>query len=200
MNLSTDAVRRLGLHARPAGTIVFPKRGEPLERTRKRLLAAPSAYDLNTLGVVPVAEAARYLRTWFEQLNLGALVDGSNVPQTDNKDIAQLQVPLPPSAEMDLIRKESAKRVTEPDASWRIVQANVRRSERLRQSILKRAFEGKPVDQDPDDEPASVLLERIRAEREAATSGSGTHKKKKASTKGESAPSKRQRKKVAGAW
>ena len=37
----------------------------------------------------------------------------------------------------------------------------------LRQSILKRAFEGRLVPQDPADEPASVLLDRIRAEREA---------------------------------
>lgn len=42
----------------------------------------------------------------------------------------------------------------------------MRRISRLRQSILKSAFEGNLVDQDPTDEPASVLLARIRAERE----------------------------------
>jgi type I restriction enzyme S subunit len=36
----------------------------------------------------------------------------------------------------------------------------------MRQSILKKAFEGKLVEQDPTDEPAAILLERIKAENE----------------------------------
>ena len=46
-----------------------------------------------------------------------------------------------------------------------VIAANLARAERLRQSILKRAFEGKLIPQDAKDEPASVLLERIRAQR-----------------------------------
>ena len=46
-----------------------------------------------------------------------------------------------------------------------VVAANLKRAERLRQAILKRAFEGRLVPQDPDDEPAVALLERIRGDR-----------------------------------
>ena len=48
--------------------------------------------------------------------------------------------------------------------------------ERLNQSILAKAFRGELVPQDPTDEPASVLLERIRRER-AAASDQGTVKR-----------------------
>jgi len=42
------------------------------------------------------------------------------------------------------------------------VAADLKRASRLRQSILKRAFAGRLVPQDPSDEPAAKLLERIR--------------------------------------
>ncbi len=61
--------------------------------------------------------------------------------------------------------KEALTRVVEELES--VVSTNLQRATRLRQSILKWAFEGKLVDQDPNDEPASVLLQRIREERGA---------------------------------
>ncbi len=44
--------------------------------------------------------------------------------------------------------------------SYKAIALSLVRASRLRQSILKQAFEGKPAPQDPQDEPASVLLER----------------------------------------
>lgn len=47
---------------------------------------------------------------------------------------------------------------------------SLQQAEALRQSILKKAFEGKLVPQNPDDEPTAVLLARIKAEQEKSTS------------------------------
>jgi type I restriction enzyme S subunit len=91
-------------------------------------------------------------------------------PATAQKNInleilSEVAVPLPPLNEQHRIVAEVERRLSVIDELDAVVEANLRRAERLRQSILKRAFEGKLVPQDPSDEPASVLLERIRAER-----------------------------------
>ncbi len=83
-------------------------------------------------------------------------------------DLKSMPIPLPPLAEQHRIVAEVERRLSVIQQAEAIIEANLTRAERLRQSILKQAFSGKLVPQDPNDEPASVLLERIRAEREAA--------------------------------
>jgi len=78
----------------------------------------------------------------------------------------RLALPVPPVSEQRLIVAEVERRLSVVESLEDAVENGLKRAERLRQSVLRRAFEGRLAPQDPDDEPASVLLERIREERQ----------------------------------
>jgi len=65
------------------------------------------------------------------------------------------------------------------DGMEKVMEQSLKQAERLRQSILKKAFEGKLVPQDPYDEPAEKLLERIKEERVKRKVEESTKKKNK---------------------
>ena len=83
-------------------------------------------------------------------------------------DLKEMPIPLPPLAEQHRIVAEVERHLSVIQKAEAAVDAGLKRAERLRQSILKQAFSGQLVPQDADDEPASVLLERIRSERAEA--------------------------------
>ncbi len=90
---------------------------------------------------------------------------GVGINHLSANKFAALPVPLPPLPEQHRIVTEVEGRLSILDKIEVAIMANLKRAGRLRQAILKQAFEGKLVPQDSNDEPASVLLERIREER-----------------------------------
>ncbi|MDH7604564.1 MAG: restriction endonuclease subunit S [Melioribacter sp.] len=80
--------------------------------------------------------------------------------------LSLMPIPLPPLSEQHKIVEEIERRFSVADEVEKAIDNSLKQAERLRQSILKRAFEGKLVPQDPNDEPAEKLLERIKAEKE----------------------------------
>lgn len=100
-----------------------------------------------------------------------AKVHGVGRPRLNLGEIKAIPLPMPPLVEQERIVAEVERRLSVIDELETTVTADLKRAERLRQAILKRAFEGKLVPQDPNDEPASALLTRIKAEREKGTMG-----------------------------
>lgn len=91
--------------------------------------------------------------------------------------VQSLPVPLPPENEQVRVLETVDQLLSIVDASADGLDAGLRRCRRLRQTVLRAAFEGKLVDQDPADEPADVLLARIHAERASTTPAAGKPKR-----------------------
>lgn len=79
--------------------------------------------------------------------------------------ISKIPVPLAPYNEQKVISGLLSAGFEEFDSKSETIDASLKQSEAQRKNILKEAFSGKLVPQDPNDEPASVLLEKIKAER-----------------------------------
>lgn len=119
----------------------------------------------------PVSAINQFYLAWFLASQEGGqkqflkLQRGATKMGLGLDDIRSVNIPLPPLAEQRRIVAEVERRLSVADEVARTVEQSLRQAERLRQSILKRAFEGKLVAQSPDDEPAGVLLDHIEKER-----------------------------------
>ncbi len=160
----------LGLSAHPQGTVIFPKRGGAILTNKKRLLSRSSCFDLNTMGVINslASISTEYLWHWFQSLDLAKIYDGSNVLQINNKNVEPLPFPICSIEEQREIASILEKTLSFVDGTESDISQELQKANALRQAILKKAFSGHLVPQDPHDEPASVLLDRIRAERAQA--------------------------------
>lgn len=124
---------------------------------------------LHRVRFVANTVTAEFLQSYLEHAAKNGILEkyftGTTIKHFTGVRLAEFVLPLPPCQEQLQIVSEVERRLSAADEVGTYCDMSLRQAERLRQSILKRAFEGKLVPQDPSDEPATVLLERIKRER-----------------------------------
>jgi len=107
-------------------------------------------------------------------MKTGISDSGVNITQ---KGLLKIEVPIPSLAQQTIIVQKIESRLSVADKIEESIAQSLKQAEALRQSILKKAFSGKLVPQDPNDEPAEKLLARIKAEKAAKAPIQKTRKK-----------------------
>ena len=111
--------------------------------------------------------APMYLYYFSLSFNFLELNQSTTIPSLTKSNLLKINMPLPDTLdEQQEIVNQIEKHFSIIDKLETVVQQSIKESKRLRQSILKQAFEGKLVEQDPNDESASVLLEKIAKAKE----------------------------------
>lgn len=142
-------------------------RGEPTPCSFASYLIRVRFLDGLMPAVAMFALNGGFGRAWVNRV-VNQMVGQANVNGTK---LAAFTFPLPPLAEQEAIVEAVEDQISIIDHLEADLDSKLSTTQGLRQAILQHAFSGKLVPQDRRDEPASVLLQRIAAEREARTQG-----------------------------
>jgi len=121
------------------------------------------AHVLRMLGMCPNA----FLMYQLNQVNYRPFVSGTTRLKLSQRPMRTIPLLIPPLAEQHRIVEAIESYFTRLDSVERTLGVTLAKVAQLRRSILMHAFAGKLVEQDPNDEPASILLEEIKAEQES---------------------------------
>ena len=111
------------------------------------------------------------IMSFYGQILLKSFTEGTAMPKFSKTQLRGALIPIPPLSEQERIVAKIEELLPYIErygkAEEHLTALNTTFPEALKKSILQEAVQGKLVPQNPDDEPASVLLERIRAEKQA---------------------------------
>lgn len=135
-----------------------------VRKTRRKLMICDTVYRIRLKEhiarphFIAIAMSAPQVAMMIDAAKAG--ISESGVSLTHDR-LGAINVPLPTLQNQQRLEDEVDRRLAA--AEWLVADIDIQlaRAVRLRQSILKRAFEGKLVPQDPNDEPTSVLLTQI---------------------------------------
>ena len=187
LTVSTDKLHQLGKYVMHENDIVIGRRGE---MGRCAVVTAEEAAWLcgtGSLFVRLLSSMNPHFYSWVlgsQRVKdfLAASSVGTTMQNLNEDILHRVPVPVCSRHEQDEVFREIERQYSTLYHIEAAIDSEITKSAILRQSVLKKAFAGQLVEQDPHDEPASVLLDRIKAEREKAVKNNHSKKTKKRKT------------------
>lgn len=186
-HISEAHYEQLQKHAVCEGDLVVAMLGETLPRAcivprgiAPAIVKADCARIRLNTELVPSEFLTAALNAEPTRKRVISLVKGIGRPRVNLVSIRSIAIPIPPLAEQYQILTQLDTALTACQQQQNTIAHALKQSTAQRQNILRAAFAGELVPQDPNDEPASVLLERIRAEHEAVRKPRGRKAKETA--------------------
>ncbi|MGV9934557.1 restriction endonuclease subunit S [Streptomyces olivaceoviridis] len=170
--ITERAVAETAVKEYPPGTLLLAMYGEGKTRGKCSELRIHATTNQACAGIQLAAEyecrkdwVKLVLEARYEENR--ALASGGVQPNLSLGLIKKIQIPLPPLMRQKEILEQVAQRRADASKMSDVIDSVEIQAAELRNTLLHAAFTGALVPQDPADEPASVLLNRIRAERTA---------------------------------
>jgi type I restriction enzyme S subunit len=181
--ITDAAIRETNCKVFPAGTLLVAMYGEGQTRGKVAVLGIPAATNQALAAIqIKSKRVTSQFVFWYlksSYLNLREQAAGGVQPNLSLGLIKQLDIPLPPLEEQTEIVRRIESAFSWLDRMAADHAAAARLLPKLDAAILTKAFRGELVPQDPNDEPASALLERIKMERKAeGAKPTGSHGRK----------------------
>ncbi|MBK9361384.1 MAG: restriction endonuclease subunit S [Rubrivivax sp.] len=179
------AVAECRLKLYPPGTLLVAMYGEGKTRGKCSELAVAATINQAIAAIVlkPAFEKCRaFLKAflWHSYESMRQQASGGVQPNLNLQIVKSISVPLPPLDEQQEIVRRLDTLLDAATVQEEALDRALAMVAAQRQNILRAAFSGQLVPQDPNDEPASVLLERIRAQRNAAADKPAARRPRKA--------------------
>ena len=164
------ALEKTSVRLNPVGSVLIAMYGATIGKLG--ILNIPATTNQACCACLPILINNNYLFYFLmsHKESFTKKAEGGAQPNISKEKIISTLFPLPPLAEQKRIVEKIEQLLPfiekYEQAETQLTTLNTTFPEMLKKSILQEAVQGKLVPQNPDDEPASVLLERIRAEKQ----------------------------------